>query len=276
MGKRFDKPDSEIRKKMAERIVSTGRGGTGKSTFVALASRYLRPPMLLVDLDPDESLADMLGFDLEKQGISTISDKLYDILEAAKRGRPGPVSALERMSSIIKKDCLYRKNDTMDLIVLGTKLTKGCYCTPDDILKAVIPKMADRYSSVVIDSPAGLEHLNRKVFSEVDDFFIILDPSSKSLQHVGRVKDITRELKIEYENFYLLANYRFDQGSQEYLESSSETFLGKIESDPSVEEHNLIGKSLLELPEDSPACISVKELLEKVKLLNSGRGKRPL
>jgi CO dehydrogenase nickel-insertion accessory protein CooC1 len=53
---------------MAKKIVSTGRGGAGKSTFAALVSRYMNPPTLLVDLDPDLSLADMLGFDFRKEG----------------------------------------------------------------------------------------------------------------------------------------------------------------------------------------------------------------
>jgi hypothetical protein len=34
---------------MARRIVSTGRGGARKSSFSALVSRYLKPPMLLID-----------------------------------------------------------------------------------------------------------------------------------------------------------------------------------------------------------------------------------
>jgi CO dehydrogenase maturation factor len=53
---------------MGETIVITGRGGTGKSTFTALFSRILGEkkiePLLLVDSDPDESLADMMGINL--------------------------------------------------------------------------------------------------------------------------------------------------------------------------------------------------------------------
>ena len=52
---------------MGKKIVVTGRGGTGKSTFTAIASRYLAPPMLLIDIDPDQSLAEMLGIDLEEE-----------------------------------------------------------------------------------------------------------------------------------------------------------------------------------------------------------------
>ena len=43
-------------------IVVTGRGGTGKSTFTSMMARYLGEkdvePILLVDSDPDESLAE--------------------------------------------------------------------------------------------------------------------------------------------------------------------------------------------------------------------------
>jgi CO dehydrogenase nickel-insertion accessory protein CooC1 len=53
---------------MAKEIVSTGRVWVGKASFAALVSRYLKSPTLLVDLDPDLSLADMFGFDFCKEG----------------------------------------------------------------------------------------------------------------------------------------------------------------------------------------------------------------
>jgi CO dehydrogenase maturation factor len=69
---------------MTRRIVSTGRGGAGKSTFVALMSRYLSSPSLLIDLDPDLSLADMLGLDLQKACKRTIVEALYDAVKSGK------------------------------------------------------------------------------------------------------------------------------------------------------------------------------------------------
>ncbi|GAG74664.1 unnamed protein product, partial [marine sediment metagenome] len=62
-------------------IVSTGRGGTGKTTFIALLTKYWikKKSLLLVDTDPDENLAEMVGIDLQKEGIKTISDILFDI-----------------------------------------------------------------------------------------------------------------------------------------------------------------------------------------------------
>jgi len=59
---------------MAKRIISTGRGGTGKTSFIALATKYLsssNDPSLVIDIDGDQNLADMLGVDLEKEKVRT-------------------------------------------------------------------------------------------------------------------------------------------------------------------------------------------------------------
>jgi len=137
-------------------------------------------------------------------------------------------------------------------------LTEGCYCAPDAIISGAIPKVIDSYQYVIIDSPAGLEHLNREVVSDIDDLFVILDPSSKSLKHIERIKNITSAIGIKYTHFYLVGNYRFDTVAQEKLEATGETYLGNIEYDPDLEKYNLSGRSLLDLPENSPACKSVK------------------
>jgi len=251
---------------MPRRIVATGRGGAGKSTFVALMSRYLKPPSLLIDLDPDLSLADMLGIDLREGRTRTVVEALYDAVKERQSGGSPLVPVEDRFRSLIWSDCLY-EGSKFDLITLGTKDLEGCYCFPDYVLRKVIPQLAKSYTNVVIDSPAGLEHLNRNIISDIDDLFVILDPSKKSLKHVERVKDITGAVGIRYNRFYLVANYMFDEESEQYLKQAGGTYLGKVDYDANVEEYNLKGKSLLELPEDSPACLSVKEILVRARLV---------
>ena len=166
---------------MGKVIVSTGRGGTGKSTFVALATKYLPPPKLLIDLDPDESLADMVGLDLSAKGEKTISSALYEVIEGNKgAGRTG-----YNLLSNVMQSVLY-KGKQFDFIGLGTKFAVGCYCAPDAVLKDFIPTLVKDYQEVLVDSPAGLEHFNRKVVVDIDDLFIILDPSGKSTKHIRK------------------------------------------------------------------------------------------
>ena len=48
-----------------KRLVTMGRGGSGKTTFVALMTKYFiekgETPLLLIDADPDQNLSEMLG-----------------------------------------------------------------------------------------------------------------------------------------------------------------------------------------------------------------------
>jgi len=249
---------------MGNVILCTGRGGTGKSTFVALASRCLNSPKLLIDLDPDESLADMLGIDLEAKRKKTISAMLYEFIQEGA-GRSGYDLFSELLSRILD-DCLYR-GEGFDFISLGTKFAVGCYCAPDAVLKDFMPTVVQDYKEVIIDSPAGLEHFNRKVVVDIDDLFMILDPSEKSVKHVERVLDIARELKVNYHHLYLVGNHKFTKETEEYLRSTGETYLGKIEYASEVKEYNLKGKPLLDLPENSVALQSVKEVLAKAGLI---------
>jgi CO dehydrogenase maturation factor len=246
---------------MAEVIVSTGRGGTGKSTFCAIISRYLAPPLLLIDVDPDQSLCDMLGVDLAREGVSTVSSVVSDISETDKLGSRLYFDELE--ASFCTK-CVYRSGK-FDIVTLGTKWAEGCYCRADNYLKGIIPKLAENYSSVVIDSPAGLEHLNRRVVSHINDVFVLSDPSLKSAKHIERMKRIIDEVKITYDYLYLVGSYEFNAEGEECLRNSGEEFLGKIDYDVNVRDYNLKGKSLWDLPEDSPACLSVKKLLKRIR-----------
>ena len=250
---------------MARKIVSTGRGGAGKSTFVALMSRYLKPPSLLIDLDPDLSLADMLGIDFHKEGKRTIVEALYDAVSERKKGGSPLTPVEDRFKGMIWGDCVY-EGKGFDLITLGTKDLEGCYCFPDHLLRKTISQLAKNYTNVVIDSPAGLEHLNRNIVSEVDDLFVVLDPSEKSLTHIKKVKAILKEVGMMYQHFYLLANYMFDEEAEKYFKEAGEVYLGKIEYDKNVEDFNLKGESLYKLSEDSPACRSVRKILEKAGL----------
>ncbi len=229
-------------------------------------SRYLKPPSLLIDLDPDLSLADMLGIDLQKEGKRTIVEALYDAVKERQRGGSPLTPVEDRFKGFLMGDVLYEGRG-FDVMTLGTKDLEGCYCYPDHLLRKTIGELSKNYTHVVVDSPAGLEHLNRNIVSEVDELFLILDPSEKSLTHIKKVKLLLKEVGTIYHHFYLVGNYMFDEASEKHFREAGELFLGRIEYDPEVETYNLTGKSLRQLPEDSPACRSIKKILEKAGLI---------
>ncbi|MDD5190207.1 MAG: hypothetical protein PHE50_04095 [Dehalococcoidales bacterium] len=257
-------------------IMVTGRGGTGKSTFTALASRYLSPPRLLCDIDPDQSLGAMLGIDIAQAQILT------------EAGRELPVKTLSELTgNIIDEDALLElgggdlgvklpllfqwysvyKSAPFDLISLGPRWTEGDYRAANLLFEFVIPAIGKNYAHILIDSPAGLEHLNRRVVGRVEDLCIVVDPSAKSLQHIERVKKITRQVGIRYENLYIIGNHEFDDTAIALFQNSGGKFLGKMDFDPKVKEYNLHNKSLWLLPDASPASVSVREILKAAGLL---------
>jgi CO dehydrogenase maturation factor len=145
---------------------------------------------------------------------------------------------------------------------LGTKWVEGCYCLPNAALKGALESLTKTYRYVLIDSPAGLEHLNRRIATRVNDVFDVIDPSKKSLDHVERAYRVANEVKIAFENFYVVGGYRLPENLRSHVENALKfKYLGKIARDEKVEEYVLAGKSLLNLPSDSPAFISVKEIL---------------
>ena len=247
-------------------LVTIGRGGTGKTSFVALMTKYFveigKTPLLLVDADPDQSLAEMVGVDLSEAGKKTISELIVEtFLEGG--GTTVGIPPTERVESRIWASGMF-ESDHFDFLAVGTKWIEGCYCLPNAALKGALESLTKNYKYVLIDSPAGLEHLNRRITSEVNDIFDILDPSKKSLDHVRRAYHIAKEVKIDFENFYIVGGFRFPENlAKEAVRVLKLEYLGKIAYDEKVEEYVLAGKSLLDLPSDSVAYVSLKEVMEK-------------
>ena len=249
-----------------KRLVSLGRGGSGKSTFIALAAKYLieagETPILLVDVDPDQNLGEMVGIDLKEQGKKTISELLLETF-VEKGGTTVGVPPSERIESRIWEKGLY-EGESFDLISIGTKFVEGCYCLPDAALKKALESLTKTYRHVLVDSPAGLEHLNRRVTSQVDDIFDVMDPSQKSFNHIERAYSVAKEVGIDFRNFYVVAGYRVPETLEAEIEKRINLpYMGKVAHDRAVEEYVLSGKPLLSLPSTSPAYGSVKRILKK-------------
>ncbi len=251
-------------------LVTVGRGGTGKSSFTALMAKNFieagQAPLLLVDADPDQNLGEMIGIDLKEVGKSTIADLIVSTF-IEKGGTTVGVPPRERIESRIWENGLY-ESKSFDFLSVGTKWVEGCYCMPNSALKAALESLTKNYKYVLVDSPAGLENLNRRITSDVNDIFDILDHSKKSQDHVKRAVKIAKEVDMKFENFYLIGGYRFPAELGKQAEADLKyKYLGKIEADDQLDEFVLNGKSLLDLPNDNKAYLSVKEILKSLGYL---------
>jgi len=102
-------------------LVTIGRGGTGKTSFVSLMTKYFieigETPLLLVDADPDQNLGEMVGIDLKSEGKKTISELLVETF-IQQGGTTVGVAPTERMENRIWSSGLH-EGEYFDFIGLG-------------------------------------------------------------------------------------------------------------------------------------------------------------
>ena len=250
------------------RVVVVGRGGTGKTTTVALAARWLcehgQGPILLVDADPDQSLAEMVGADLASAGVKTIAELLEETFIAGT-GTTAGIAPSERIEARVWAEGLY-EGDCFDLVALGTKWLEGCYCLPDAALKRALERMVRQYRYLLIDSPAGLEHLNRRIAEEVELIVDLVGASKKSFDHVARARRVADESGVRYDRFVVAGGYQVDPALESLAASTGMPYVGPVKNDPVVAAFTLEGRSLFEIPPDNPGLASVGAVLERAGL----------
>src|SRR3990172_539144 len=151
-------------------LVTIGRGGTGKSSFTALMAKCfieaVTAPILLVEAEQDKNLAEMLGVDLKEAGKSTIADLIVSTF-IEQGGTTVGIPPTQRIESRIWENGLYESKN-FDFLAVGTKWVEGCYCMPNSALKGALESLTKNYKFVLVDSPAGLENLNKRITSNVN------------------------------------------------------------------------------------------------------------
>ena len=119
----------------------------------------------------------------------------------------------------------------------------------------------DDYDLILVDSPAGLEHLSRKTISEVDSLIVVTDESRRGLKTAETIRQLADELDLKYNNLYVIANKVHDLSKDQIQKVAGGLGLkviGLIPYDETVARLDLVGDPLVDLPDDSPAIMEVE------------------
>ena len=249
-----------------KQIAIAGKGGVGKTTFTALMLRYLlknRPDkaVLAVDADPNANLNEALGLDVER----TISD----ILEDTKKPGVVPTGMTKEMFIEFQLQDALAEGDTYDLLVMGNPQGSGCYCYPNDLLRKYLENLRANYDYVTVDNEAGLEHLSRRIISQVDTLLVVSDASARSIRSAGRVHEIVKNVKLDVKELYLVVTKVTGNDIEELhdeIEKTGLKLIGTVPLDPKVAEYDVKGKALIDLPDDSAAVQAVGAILDQLNL----------
>ena len=251
---------------MTKKIICVGRGGVGKTSFTSTLTLLLKEqaPLLLIDADSDENLANSLGISGHYQ---SISEALLSIKQNSYDAGIKNLPLSEKINYLLQQDCLY-EGAYYDFLSLGVKWSEGCYCQPNNILKGIIMRLEKNYNFVIIDSPAGIEHVNRRITNSVDYVFILVDPSQKSIEGINKFVRLLKDLNVTYTDIFVVANYRFpDEKLKLVKEKTGFEVTGKIPFDEKVEQLNLDGSPLCDIGLSSPFITGISCVIEKSGIL---------
>ena len=250
---------------MTKIIAVAGKGGVGKSTFSSLLIRNIIENkdgiVLAVDADSNSTLGQMLGVKIEQ----TIGDLREELLKDPENVPPG-MSKFDFVQYQLQ--LAMTEGDKFDLITMGRPEGPGCYCYINNILRTYLDSMSDKYSTVIIDNEAGMEHLSRRTTKLMDKFFIVTDFTPIGFETAGRIIELADEMNINIKDKYMIINRIPKDASahpkiQELRDSNLYSEIFSIENDDALVGHVFEGKSLLELPENSMALKTVKEIAKK-------------
>ena len=251
-------------------IAVSGKGGVGKTTTTALMVKILseanRSSILVIDANPDSNLPEVFGIPVTR----TVGIVTEELRKAMERSEIPPEMTKEdiletRIFGILKE------TPSFDLLVMGRGEGEGCYCPVNALLTRIVDRLSKNYDLTIMDMEAGLEHLSRRTDRDVDVMMVVTDPSSMGLQTAKRIREVAKEVRIEFKKFYLVGN-RFKPEMEAMLREEAQKlgyeFVGIIPNDDDVFAHNLAGKSLLSLPPGSRAILAVKQILTRIGLLD--------
>jgi len=250
-------------------IAIAGKGGTGKTTFCGLLIRHLtgekKGSILAVDADPNSNLNEVMGVPLPL----TLGDMRDDMLEKeSKEGLPAGMTKSEYMEFMFAD--VLTEEETYDLLVMGRTQGEGCYCFVNGILSGQIERYSGKYSYIVVDNEAGLEHVSRGTLPKIDIMLLISDSTRRGVQAAGRVKQIADHLDKKPEIMKLIVNRATDgklsDGVLEEIKIQGLELLGVLPNDETVYLYDSEGRPSSTIPEDSLIKTELRDIISKLNI----------
>jgi len=255
---------------MTKTIAVAGKGGTGKTSLAALLIKLLSQKglVLAVDADPSTNLNQALGLPLDdSKTVGRIREKMT---EDISEGRLSPtIAKQEYLFGKILESLVESKG--FDLLAMGRPEGPGCYCAPNEFLRVSLDKLVKdyKYSYIVMDCEAGMEHISRQTTRDVDVLLIMSDPTMRGITAAVRMKELIGELRTKVGELGLIVNRVKVELSPEIKKAIDESglrIIALIPEDPNIAGLEMKGRPVAELPQESPLQLKVKEIAEGLRL----------
>ena len=252
------------------KVAITGKGGVGKTTLSSTLARLYADEgrtVLAADVDPDANLGLALGLSQEEVDQIIPISRMKDL--AKERTGASDDNKFYKLNPYVADipEKFAKTINGVKLLVMGTVDLggSGCVCPEHVMLKSILSALTYRKNDVVImDMEAGLEHLGRGTAANMDQFIVVIEPGSRSVQTYHNVKRLAHDLGIK--RVRVVANKVRDERDEQFVRNAipEEDLLGMIHYNPEVMDADRNGQS----PYDySPTAIAeirkIKAILDR-------------
>jgi CO dehydrogenase maturation factor len=190
------------------KISVCGKGGSGKSTIVALLAQEARVRgyrVLVVDSDESNvGLFRMFGFDNAPVPLMELVGGKRSLQR--KMGQPNILKETSIKTSQIPEGYFLRKDGLM-LVSIGKILQslEGCACPMGVLSREFLKKLDLQEDEIaIVDMEAGVEHFGRGVDTSIDSVLIVIEPPLESVNVGQKIFDLASGIGIK--NIWAIMN----------------------------------------------------------------------
>ena len=266
-----------------KRILVCGKGGSGKSTLVALLATLLQRnayEVMVLDGDasnPEGLIRLLFGVGVEKGpkplieffgGLTAVSCPVDDPspLTRVDDARPVPEKPIEVFSEI--QPGFYLKKGHITLFQAGKIENYGQGC--DGPLEKVVRDFMLAGEAVnLIDVKAGVEHFGRRIADRMDLTLVVLDCTLESISIARRIDRFCTQGGME--SYGLILNKIDSEATRALLLDNlgglKDKVIGTLSYDQDLVKAGLLGK----LPQEGKSVDAVAQVIERLEEMVSVR-----
>jgi CO dehydrogenase maturation factor len=190
------------------KISVCGKGGSGKSTIVALLANEARLRgyrVLVVDSDESNSgLFSMLGFDYPPVPLMELVGGKKSLQQ--KMGRPSVLAESYIVLEDLPPQHLVQRDGLM-LVGIGKILQslEGCACPMGVLSREFLKKLTlEPNELAIVDMEAGVEHFGRGVETSIDSVLIVVEPPLESINVGQKIHNLASGIGVK--NIWAILN----------------------------------------------------------------------
>ena len=239
--------------KYIRKLSICGKGGSGKSTVVALLARGLRDRghrVLVVDSDESNpGLYRVLGFDKRPEpllGLVGGKKQVFSTFSGESEHRESLLTREEFGVADLPGDYIVEQ-DGIGLVCVGKILQslEGCACPMGALGREFLKRLALQEDEVaVVDMEAGIEHFGRGVDTSIDSVLIVTEPSFDSLELAQKINALAAEVGVErvWTILNKIGSEEIASRMRKELEQRGVSVVGAIGYEPEIFEAGLEGR----------------------------------